>query len=163
MTHSSGRFISLPSVPVLIPVPVLLTLPNPVNNYQPTILQSSPQHLLLPPQLPHHHQAPLRAGLSWLLNDNYWLQFDLLQVLPVVKVGIKPTVILILIIWSTNIPKVSMDSPARTRAPARIRFDHSNSGGLFTFTRWPSLKVLTFTEHHSHHSSFWIQCQQRCP
>ena len=98
MTHSSGRFISLPSVPVLIPVPVLLTLPNPVNNYQPTILQSSPQHLLLPPQLPHHHQAPLRAGLSWLLNDNYWLQFDLLQVLPVVKVGIKPTLILILII-----------------------------------------------------------------
>ena len=110
MTHSSGRFVSVPSapvlipvpvlmpVPVLIPVPVLLTLPNPVNIYQPTILQSSPQHLLLPPQLPHHHQAPLRAGLSWLLNDNYWLQFDLLQVLPVVKVGIKPTLILILII-----------------------------------------------------------------
>ena len=42
--------------------------------------------------------------------------------------------------------KVSMDSPAKTRAPARIRFDHSNSGDLFTFKRCPSPKIIIFTD-----------------
>ena len=146
---------------------------------------------------PRHHQAPLRAGPSWLANGNYWLQFDFLQVIQVVKVSKKSyyfhwfllckswgyghvqTRQIILKSWlafrfrsmnsckATNYPagqwlfkvkynheyysfdnlfihtvfKMSFDSPPKTRAPSKVRFDQSNSGTHSSFTRWQIFSV----------------------
>ena len=69
-------------------------------------------------------QAPIRSGKGWI--DNYWLQFDLLQVKKIIQVNV--------------------GSPANSRAPQKVRFDFSNSGSPTSFVKGRSKGVPLDTQ-----------------
>ena len=58
--------------------------------------------------------------------------------------------------------KMSFDSPPKTRAPSKVRFDQSNSGTHSSFTRWQIFSVekyktvITLGIWESEHS--WMEC-----
>ena len=60
------------------------------------------------------------------------------------------SIVMRIIIYSKFfVSQVSLDSPPKTRSPTRVRFDHSNSGDHFSFSRWDVL----------HHSQFNMLCR----
>ena len=69
-------------------------------------------------------QAPIRSGKGWI--DNYWLQFDLLQVKKIIQVNV--------------------GSPANSRAPQKVRLDYSNSGSPTSFVKGRSKGVPLDTQ-----------------